>query len=159
MPKKKGGSRRKKRNGQTEHSKHKLEEPKDGQVIARVIKRCGGSRLEVECNDGKIRSASIPGRMRRRVWMNEGDILLCTVDSLGKDKACSIECKYNQNDIHSLEADGYLTFALQDDEHKILKVENKLTNHSNDSSSINDYSSDSDNFAFDEEDIDPSLFI
>lgn len=36
----------------------------------------GGSRLIVMCEDGKSRLARIPGRMKRRMWIRAGELLI-----------------------------------------------------------------------------------
>jgi len=36
----------------------------------------GGRRVSVICADGKTRMARIPGKMRRRQWVREGDLII-----------------------------------------------------------------------------------
>ena len=36
----------------------------------------GGRRVSVVCADGKTRMARIPGKMRRRQWVREGDLII-----------------------------------------------------------------------------------
>jgi len=36
----------------------------------------GADRIKVLCADGKERNARIPGKMKKRVWIREGDVLI-----------------------------------------------------------------------------------
>ncbi len=49
--------------------------PEPGELFGYVIRRLGGSWLEVLCSDEKIRKVRIPGKMRR-VRIFEGFIIL-----------------------------------------------------------------------------------
>ena len=42
-------------------------------VVQRII---GAGFLEALCVDGEVYKARIPGKMRRRVWIREGDVIL-----------------------------------------------------------------------------------
>jgi len=48
----------------------------EGQVICVVTEMIGANYVKVLCMDGKERRARIPGRMRRRVWINPKDVVL-----------------------------------------------------------------------------------
>ncbi len=87
-----------------------IEYAEDGQEYARVIRRLGGSRLLVECTDGKERSAIIRGKLKKRVWMNPGDIILVSVDATGKDQDCYIELKYDKRQSVILRQKGLIKF-------------------------------------------------
>jgi len=80
MPNKQGGKNYKK-------SKHTDEEPVlyevlPGQMYVRVIKLLGGCNTIVFCNDGKERLCHIRGNMRRKVWIDIGDIVLISLREL-----------------------------------------------------------------------------
>jgi translation initiation factor 1A len=47
-----------------------------GQEYAQVIKMLGNGRLEAKCFDGTTRLAHIRGKLRKKVWVNQGDIIL-----------------------------------------------------------------------------------
>ncbi len=108
--------------GGNKHKKAKNRAPDDGTVNRKVIyaetgqiyavvqKKLGGTHLQVLCSDGKIRQAIIPGKFRKRVWMNVNDVLLCTLDAVGKDDVCGIDHKYFPNDIATLRSQGLITF-------------------------------------------------
>jgi len=86
------------------------------QIYAIVLKRLGGTRLEVECSDKKIRNAIIPGKFLKKIWMNPGDILLCNLDSISKinDNVCYIEHKYNEQHINELRKKKLINFDKDD---------------------------------------------
>ncbi len=67
---------KKKKRRASEESSKEPPLPTEGTVICGVIKLLGGDYLVVKCLDGVDRKVRIPGKMRRRVWMNEGDIVL-----------------------------------------------------------------------------------
>jgi len=108
--------------GGNKHKKAKNKRPEEGtvnrkvlyaetgQVYAVVQKKLGGTHLQVLCSDGKIRQAIIPGKFRKRVWMNPNDVLLCTLDAVGKDDVCGIDHKYFPNDVATLRSQGLITF-------------------------------------------------
>lgn len=46
---------------------------------AQVTKMLGNGRLEALCFDGEKRLAHIRGKMRKKVWINQGDIILLSL--------------------------------------------------------------------------------
>ncbi len=55
------------------------------QVYARIIKVLGNMNLLAYCNDNKTRLCHIRGSMRKKVWINVGDIVLISVRDFEKD--------------------------------------------------------------------------
>jgi translation initiation factor 1A len=47
----------------------------------------GNGRLEAMCFDGEKRLAHIRGKMRKKVWINQGDIILLSLRDFQDDKA------------------------------------------------------------------------
>jgi len=43
---------------------------------AQVVKMLGNGRLEASCFDGERRLAHIRGKMRKKVWINQGDMYM-----------------------------------------------------------------------------------
>ena len=82
--------------------------PRGNQVLGIIDQRLGGSRTRVRCLDGKTRICRIPGRLKRRLWIREGDILLIEPWEFEKDKKGDIIFKYRQNQIEWLKNKGFL---------------------------------------------------
>ena len=53
----------------------------------------GGSRIRVICQDGKGRMARIPGKLKRRMWIREGDLLIVRPWDFQDDK-CDVLFRY-----------------------------------------------------------------
>jgi len=51
----------------------------DDQMYGLILKILGGMNMKVFCNDNKERICHIRGKMRRRVYMREGDIVIVSL--------------------------------------------------------------------------------
>lgn len=50
--------------------------PRGREVIGVISQRLGGSRMFISCMDGKTRNCKVPGRLRRDMWLREGDVVI-----------------------------------------------------------------------------------
>lgn len=89
----------------------------DDQIYACVLSRKGGSRVEVTCHDGAVRSALIPGKFIRRVWINKDDILLCDYD-MNDTSRCYIRYKYTKREAQMLKNKGEIKFDINFEEER-----------------------------------------
>ncbi|MFQ6010602.1 MAG: translation initiation factor eIF-1A [Nitrososphaerales archaeon] len=53
-----------------------LKIPQEGELLGRVVKLSGGDHVIVKSTDGKTRMCRIRGKMKRRMWIRESDIVL-----------------------------------------------------------------------------------
>jgi len=69
--------------------KMRLRLPKkhNNEMFALAERLVGGSRMNVICADGKSRLARIPGRMKRRMKVRAGDLLIIQHWSIQDEKA------------------------------------------------------------------------
>lgn len=74
---------------------------------AQVLKMLGNGRLEAQCFDGEKRLAHIRGKLRKKVWINQGDIVLISLRDFQDDKADVIQ-KYTADEARSLKQYGEL---------------------------------------------------
>ena len=79
----------------------------DGQEYAQVVKMLGSGRLEASCFDGTRRLASIRGKLRKKVWINQGDIILLSLRDFQDGKG-DVILKYSVDEARSLKAYGEL---------------------------------------------------
>eukprot|EP00428_Durinskia_dybowskii_P069069 CAMPEP_0170401122 /NCGR_PEP_ID=MMETSP0117_2-20130122/24855_1 /TAXON_ID=400756 /ORGANISM="Durinskia baltica, Strain CSIRO CS-38" /LENGTH=142 /DNA_ID=CAMNT_0010657901 /DNA_START=115 /DNA_END=543 /DNA_ORIENTATION=+ len=79
----------------------------DGQEYAQVLRMLGDGRLALQCYDDVARTGLIRGTMRRRVWINTGDIVLIGLREFQPDKADVIH-KYTTEEARNLQAFGEL---------------------------------------------------
>ena len=91
---------------QQEISRIKL--PRGNQTLGILEQRLGASRTRVRCLDGKTRICRIPGRLKRRLWVRENDILIVEPwEFSGEDKG-DILYKYTPTQVVFLKNKGYL---------------------------------------------------
>lgn len=76
-PNKKGGKNYKK--GKNVDAEPELYICEDDQMFGRVIKMLGNCNVLVFCNDGYERICHIRGKMRKKVWISTGDIVLISL--------------------------------------------------------------------------------
>src|SRR3989344_1005118 len=81
--------------------------PRGKETIGIVEQRLGGSRAKVKCFDGKSRVCRIPGRLKRRLWIREGDTILVEPWELDNTKG-DIIFKYRENQIMILKKKGLI---------------------------------------------------
>ena len=54
----------------------KMPNKRVNEMFALAQQLLGGRRVTVLCEDGETRMARIPGKMRRRQWVREGDLII-----------------------------------------------------------------------------------
>jgi translation initiation factor 1A len=81
--------------------------PDDDEVLGIVESMLGANRLEVRCMDGETRTARIPGRMKKRVWINEGDVVIIEPWDWQDEKA-DVNWRYDSQQADQLRREGYL---------------------------------------------------
>jgi translation initiation factor 1A len=109
MPKNKGKGGKNRRRGKNENDNEKRELifKEEGQEYAQVVRMLGNGRLSTYCFDGQNRLAHIRGKLRKKVWINQGDIVLLSIRDFQDEKA-DVILKYNSDEARSLKAYGEL---------------------------------------------------
>ncbi|KAH7638499.1 eukaryotic translation initiation factor 1A [Dermatophagoides farinae] len=109
MPKNKGkgGKNRRRGKNENEDEKRELVFKEDGQEYAQVMRMLGNGRLEAYCFDGVKRLCHIRGKLRKKVWINQGDIILIGLRDYQDTKA-DVILKYNPDEARNLKTYGEL---------------------------------------------------
>jgi len=95
------------RRGKNENEgvKRELVFKEDGQEYAQVTKMLGNGRLEAMCFDGVKRLCHIRGKLRKKVWINQSDIILVGLRDYQDAKADVIQ-KYSADEARNLKSYG-----------------------------------------------------
>src|SRR3989304_4219484 len=83
--------------------------PSPNDVLGVAVKMLGAERITVKCQDGKERMCRVRGKLKRRVWIREGDIVLVSPWDFQSDKRGDIFWRYRKNQSEWLRNKGYLT--------------------------------------------------
>ena len=81
--------------------------PQEGELLGRVIKLVGGDNIIVKCTDGKVRTCRIRGKIKRRMWIRDGDLVLIAPWDFQSDKA-DIIWRYIAAHADKMKTEGYL---------------------------------------------------
>jgi len=83
--------------------------PSQNDVLGVVVKLLGFDRILVKCQDGKERLCRIRGKMKRRVWIRETDVVLVSPWDFQSDKRGDVLWRYTRAQAEALRKKGYLT--------------------------------------------------
>lgn len=111
-PKGSKGGKRKRRGKKgnalnTAHQQVTYKKQNSNQMYARAVKMLGDCRIQCLCDDLVTRTGHIPGKFRKRVYINTDDILLVTTREFDPDKknktgTVDIIYKYTSNEANKL---------------------------------------------------------
>ncbi|MGC9309398.1 MAG: translation initiation factor eIF-1A [Candidatus Nanoarchaeia archaeon] len=90
-----------------DNTQERVRIPRGKQIIGIISQRLGGNRMYVSCMDGKTRNCRVPGRLRRGMWLREGDVVIIEPWEFGEDKG-EILYKYSKSAIQKLKKKGLL---------------------------------------------------
>ncbi|KAF0286917.1 Eukaryotic translation initiation factor 1A, X-chromosomal [Amphibalanus amphitrite] len=108
----KGGKNRRRGKNENEADKRELIFKEDGQEYAQVAKMLGNGRLEAMCFDGVKRLCHIRGKLRKKVWINQGDIVLVGLREF-QDQKADVILKYNDDEARNLKTYGEIPDSVQ----------------------------------------------
>merc|ERR1712035_267899 len=108
----KGGKNRRRGKNENEGVKRELVFKEDGQEYAQVTKMLGNGRLEAMCFDGIKRLCHIRGKLRKKVWINQGDIILVGLRDY-QDAKADVILKYNADEARNLKTYGEIPDSVK----------------------------------------------
>ena len=86
--------------------------PRKGEILGVVEAMLGANKLKVRCEDGLVRICRIPGKLRKRVWVKERDIVLIKPWSIQGDKSADIAWRYTATESGWLKRRGIITMDV-----------------------------------------------
>jgi translation initiation factor 1A len=106
------GKNRKRGTNKNDPVKRELILKEEGQEYAQCTKMLGNGRIEVACFDGVKRLATIRGKMRKKVWVNVGDIVLLGLRDFQDTKA-DVILKYMPDEARQLQKQGEIPVSAK----------------------------------------------
>jgi len=86
----------------------KVRTPKGREVLGEVEQLLGNRRMLVRCADGHTRLCRIPGKIRKRIWIKEGSIVLVEPWTVQSEERGDILWRYNNTEVEWLKRKGFL---------------------------------------------------
>jgi translation initiation factor 1A len=83
--------------------------PSANDILGVAIKLLGFDRVLVKCQDGNERLCRIRGKMKRRVWIREGDVVLVSPWDFQTGKRGDLIWRYTRAQAETLRRKGYIT--------------------------------------------------
>lgn len=96
------------RQEQEQQDIRRIKLPRGRQTFGILDQRVGASRCRVRCLDGKTRICRIPGRLKRKLWVREGDVLLIEPWELSGDEKGDVIFKYRPSQVQFLRRNKHL---------------------------------------------------
>jgi len=85
--------------------------PAQSQVLGYVSQMLGYDRLMVKCTDGHERICRIRGKMKRKVWIKAGDVVLVDPWEFQRDTKGDILWRYTGSQVDWLKNNKYLNIG------------------------------------------------
>jgi translation initiation factor 1A len=85
-----------------------MQVPQGSDVLGVVKKMLGFDRVMVSCQDGHERLCRIRGKMKRRMWIRVGDIVLISPWDFQADERGDLIWRYKKNQVDWLRKKGFL---------------------------------------------------
>jgi len=89
----------------------RLPSTRDGEIFGVADQLLGASRIRVMCADGKSRLGRIPGKLKKRMWIREGDLLIVNPWDF-QDEKCDIRHRYTKTESTYLSRRGILPASV-----------------------------------------------
>jgi translation initiation factor 1A len=83
--------------------------PSKNDVLGVAIRLLGYDRVLVKCQDGHERLCRIRGKMKRRVWIREGDVVLVSPWDFQTDRKGDLIWRYTKAQAEGLRRKGYIS--------------------------------------------------
>ncbi len=81
---------------------------KEREILGTVTSMLGANRVVVRCVDGVTRMCRIPGKLKKRIWIREGDVVIVVPWAFQDDKG-DVVWRYTGPQVNWLERKGFLS--------------------------------------------------
>jgi len=82
--------------------------PEEGELLGRVIKLLGSDQVLVKCTDGLTRRGRIRGKLKRRIWIRDNDIVTIAPWDFKEKERGDIIWRFTLPQVDWLKENGHL---------------------------------------------------
>ncbi len=82
--------------------------PRFPEILGVVLEMLGAGKLRIECDDGFTRICRIPGKIRKKLWVRPGDLVLVEPWIVQEKERGDIQWKYTRTQANWLKRKGYI---------------------------------------------------
>ena len=110
------------------------------QEYGQILNKLGDKRFIVKCFDGVERIGKVRGKMHKKVWIDENDIVLVALrpDCNTIDNKADIIAKYSPEEIKDLKKSGHIQKSIDMSNAFNTNIQtNNMSNQDNDSLDLN----------------------
>jgi len=86
----------------------RIPKKRDREVLGTVEGMMGANHIMVRCMDGVTRMGRIPGKMRKRIWVRQGDVVIMRPWAFEDGKA-DVVWRYTQPQVDWLRRNGFMS--------------------------------------------------
>ena len=82
--------------------------PEEGELLGRVIKLLGSDQVLIKCTDALTRRGRIRGKLKRRIWIRDNDIVIIAPWNFKADERGDIVWRFTLPQVDWLKNNGHL---------------------------------------------------
>ena len=97
-----------KRQVKSESALKEIRLPEEGEMFGRVLKILGGENVLVKCTDNITRRGRIRGKLKRRVWIRDNDIVIIAPWDFKEDERGDIVWRFTLPQVEWLKANDHI---------------------------------------------------
>lgn len=86
----------------------RIRTPRAGELLGLVEMMLGADKIRARCEDGNVRICRIPGRMRKRVWIKMGDLILIEPWKIQTNERGDVAFRYTSTQANWLRRKGFV---------------------------------------------------
>lgn len=97
-----------KRQVKNESALKEIRLPEEGELFGRVLKMLGGENVMIKCTDGITRRGRIRGKLKRRVWIRDNDIVIIAPWDFKEDERGDIVWRFTLPQVEWLKENNHI---------------------------------------------------
>ena len=97
-----------KRQVKSESALKEIRLPEEGEMFGRVLKMLGGENVLIKCTDSITRRGRIRGKLKRRVWIRDNDIVIIAPWDFNESEKGDIVWRFTLPQVEWLKANNHI---------------------------------------------------